>query len=219
MATTTYTDDQDNCEGDNGFYFDGTATNANGNVWASVNGGPEHCSGDCPVDSTTVDGGSPSMLNTITTTLTGAGNQVLNTAQNAVNWLLTPRNPGCMAGATEAGAGTGALVGGGIGSLGLAGGPAAFSTIPAGTATGSAIGGGVGFAGGMMFCAKGVGPKFGNNQAPNRQANDAKKEAQRKTGKTMSIEQDELFHDYDKTGMSYQDMVQLAVNMLNGPVY
>jgi hypothetical protein len=69
-----------------------------------------------------------------------------------------------MAGATAAGAGTGALVGGGIGSLGFAGGPAGLATTPAGVATGSFVGGGVGFAGGMIYCAKGVGPGFGGNQ-------------------------------------------------------
>jgi hypothetical protein len=70
------------------------ATNAgvdpNGNVWASVNGGADQCSGDCPVSSVTVNGGSPSMVDTITSTLTGVGKQVLNTAQNAGALICTP---------------------------------------------------------------------------------------------------------------------------------
>jgi RHS repeat-associated protein len=66
-TTTTYTDDQDNCEGDNGFYFDGTVTqaaiDANGNALASVNG-QFQCAGDtgCSIynnlTSITVNGGS-----------------------------------------------------------------------------------------------------------------------------------------------------------------
>src|ERR1700692_3174186 len=112
------------------------------------------------------------MVDTIPSTLTGVGNQVLNTIQDAgntaLNFVATPRNPGCMAGATGAGAASGALVGGGIGALGFAGGPAGFLTVPAGAGTGSLIGGGVGFAGGMIYCAKGVGPNFGGNQRQNR---------------------------------------------------
>jgi RHS repeat-associated protein len=190
---------QSECEGANG---------SNGGTWY-----PDS------VDTVTVDGGSPSMVDTITSTLTGVGNQVLNTVQDAgstaTNWLLAPRNPGCMAGATAAGAGTGALVGGGIGSLGFAGGPAGFVTTPVGVGTGAFFGVQAGFAGGMIYCAKGLGPNFGGNQRENRQANDAKRAAERKTGRTMSRSQERLFHDIDKTGMSYSDMVRLAVGIIN----
>ena len=223
-----FTDAQDACSGDNGYYFDGTVSNpyadANGNVVASVNG-QFQCAGDsgCSIynnsTSVTVNGGSGTLVDTITSTLTNVGVAVQNAGTAALNWLLTPRNPGCMAGSMAAGAGTGALAGGGIGSLGFAGGPAGFATTPAGAGTGSLIGGGVGWVGGMVSCAKGVGPNFGYNQAPNKVANDAKNQAQKITGKKMSFAQDELFHDYDKTGMSYKDMVQLAVDILNGRVY
>jgi RHS repeat-associated protein len=72
-TTTTYTDDQDSCDGDNGFYFDGTVDPSSaivddktGNVWASVNGGALTCSGDssCPqTESITVNGGYAPQVN------------------------------------------------------------------------------------------------------------------------------------------------------------
>jgi hypothetical protein len=164
------------------------------------------------------------MIDTISSTLTGAGNQVLNTVQDAgtaaLNWLLTPRNPGCMAGSMAAGAGTGSLVGGGIGSLGLAGGPTAFATIPAGAGTGSLIGGGVGWVGGMISCAKGVGPSLGGNQRQNKAANDAKRDAERQTGKKMTDAQQEKFHDLiTHQNFDYHEMVEVAIAILNGEAY
>src|SRR5581483_3173721 len=50
---------------DSGFYFDGTidpnsiGMDQNGDIWASMGGGPEQCSGDCPTDSVTVSADQP----------------------------------------------------------------------------------------------------------------------------------------------------------------
>jgi len=116
-----------------------------------------------------------------------------------------------MAGSMAAGAGTGSVMGGGVGSLGLAGGPTAFATIPAGAATGSLIGGGVGFAGGMIYCAKGVGPRFGGNQRQNKAANDAKRDAERETGMKMTDDQQEQFHDLiTHQNFDYHEMVDVG---------
>jgi hypothetical protein len=70
-TTTTYTDAQDNCEGDNGYYFDGTVSraflDANKNVGASVNGqfqcaGDSGCSMYNNLTSVTVNGGPADMV-------------------------------------------------------------------------------------------------------------------------------------------------------------
>jgi RHS repeat-associated protein len=208
--------DLDNSDAADSRNYDFNTTQAECEGAGGSNGGTWYADS---TDTVNVDGGSPSMVDTITSTVGGAGNQILNTAQeagySALNWLLSPRNPGCMAAATAGGAGTGMLVGGGIGSLGFAGGPAGFLTTPAGAETGSLIGGGVGFAGGMIHCAKGISPNFGGNQRQNRQANDAKREAERETNKKMTDAQERLFHNIDKTEMDYQGMVQLAKDILD----
>ena len=48
-------------------------------------------------------------------------------------------------GAVGTGAGVGIVVGGGLGFIGLLGGPLAFATVPAGAALGSAVGAGLGY--------------------------------------------------------------------------
>jgi RHS repeat-associated protein len=61
-TATTQTGDCDSST-DNGFYFNGTvdpssiSLDNNGNIWAQVDGSALMCSGDCPTDSVTVDGG------------------------------------------------------------------------------------------------------------------------------------------------------------------
>jgi hypothetical protein len=108
----------------------------------------------------------------------------------------------------------------GIGSLGFAGGPTGIITTPAGAATGSLVGGGVGWASGMIYCAKGAGPKFRGNQRQNKAANDAKRDAERETGKRMSADQEEKFHDLiTKQGFDYGEMVKIAVAILSGEAY
>jgi hypothetical protein len=91
------------------------------------------------------------------------------------------------------------------------GGWATRPTIPAGAATGSLIGGGVGFAGGMIYCAKGVGPRFGGNQRQNKAANDAKRDAERETGMKMTDDQQEQFHDLiTHQNFDYHEMVDVG---------
>lgn len=79
----------------------------------------------------------------------------LNVEQKAFDWLSQPRNGNCLAAST----GAGASVGGGLGWLGLAGGPAVGVTEP--TAIG--IGGGLGWAGGMISCMSGNGGEGGQD--------------------------------------------------------
>ena len=82
------------------------------------------------------------------------------------------------------------------------------------------IGGGVGFASGLIFCAKGVGPNFGGNQRQNRAANDAKKEAERETGKKFTPALEEKFHDLiSHQGLDFHEMVLVAIEVLNGTTY
>jgi RHS repeat-associated protein len=83
--------------------------------------------------------------------------QVQQVVQPVADWLSQPRNPTCMAGYTGVGASIGFWAGGGLGTLGLAGGPAAAATIPGGAAGGAALGGGIGGVGGTIMCASGTG--------------------------------------------------------------
>jgi RHS repeat-associated protein len=82
--------------------------------------------------------------------------QVQQVVQPVADWLSQPRNPTCMAGYTGVGASIGFWAGGGLGTLGLAGGPAAAATIPGGAAGGAALGGGIGGVGGMIMCSSGT---------------------------------------------------------------
>ena len=90
---------------------------------------------------------------------------------------------------------------------------------PGGSAAGAWIGGGLGaLAGnalGNILCSRGGGPSFGGNQRQNKQANDAKNEAERRTGKKFTPALERMFHD-EITGMnySYKDLVQIAVDIL-----
>jgi hypothetical protein len=72
----------------------------------------------------------------------------------------------------------------------------------------------------MIYCAKGVGPGFGGNQRQNRQARDAQQDAERQTGKKMTAGQQETFHDMiTGQGLNYHQMVEVAVQILNGVAY
>ena len=46
-----------------------------------------------------------------------------------------------------------------------------------------------------ILCAKGAGPGFGGNSNQNKQANDAKRDAEKETGKKMTPDQESKFHD------------------------
>ena len=82
--------------------------------------------------------------------------QTQQVVQPVADWFSQPRNPTCMAGYMGVGFSIGFWAGGGLGTLGLAGGPAAAATIPGGAAGGAALGGGVGGLGGMIMCSSGT---------------------------------------------------------------
>jgi RHS repeat-associated protein len=71
--------------------------------------------------------------------------------------LASRSNPTCVAGYAGVGASIGFWAGGGLGTLGLAGGPAVAATIPGGAAGGAALGGGIGGLGGIIMCSSGTG--------------------------------------------------------------
>jgi RHS repeat-associated protein len=128
---------------------------------------------------------------------------------------------GAVAGASAGaliGEGVGGLVGGGVGTLvapgvGTIGGRALGGS--GGATVGAAIGGVLGGIVGNVLCSKGGGPSFGGNQRENKQANDAKNQAERITGKQFTPALERMFHD-EVTGMnySYQELVQVAVEIL-----
>jgi RHS repeat-associated protein len=157
-------------------------------------------------------------------------------APNNAKQLLS--HTACTAAATAAGASGGALLGGGIGGVvgGAAGAGGGTLVAPgvgtigggvvgaeAGAGTGAWIGGFVGGAigniVGNVLCSKGGGPSFGGNQRENKQANDAKNEAERITGKRFTPAQERIFHD-EITGQNYgyHELVQIAVDVLEGRI-
>ncbi|MBZ2187139.1 MAG: hypothetical protein K7J46_20740, partial [Bryobacter sp.] len=72
-------------------------------------------------------------------------------------------NPICTDGYMGLGASIGFWAGGGLGTLGLAGGPAVAATIPGGAAGGAALGGAIGGFGGLILCSTGSGQGNGGN--------------------------------------------------------
>ncbi|MFN7640740.1 MAG: polymorphic toxin type 33 domain-containing protein, partial [bacterium] len=77
--------------------------------------------------------------------------------QPVADWFSRPRNPICTAGYTALRGSIGFWAGGGLGTLGLAGGPTAAATIPGGAAGGAALGGAIGGFGGLVLCSTGSG--------------------------------------------------------------
>ena len=96
------------------------------------------------------------LLNAVTTTVQ-VGQKAQDVLQPAVDWFKRPRDSSCMASHMGVGSSIGFFAGGGLGSLGLAGGPAAAITIPGGATGGAALGGGVGGIGGLLMCSSGIG--------------------------------------------------------------
>ncbi len=80
---------------------------------------------------------------------------VVYQAQPLVDWLGRPRDPVCTGTYTGVGASIGFWAGGGLGTLGLAGGPTAAATIPGGAAGGAMFGGGIGGVAGLVMCSSG----------------------------------------------------------------
>jgi RHS repeat-associated protein len=144
----------------------------------------------------------------------------------------------CTGAAIAGGASAGALIGEGVGGFvgGLLGGGGGTLVAPgvgtvgggiAGTSAGAGIGAGVGgFIGGLVggaasniLCSKGGGSSFGGNQRENKQANDAKNEAERITGKKFTRAQERVFHDeITGQGYGYHELVQIAVQVLQGVI-
>lgn len=116
------------------------------------------------------------------------------------------------------GAGGGTLVAPGVGTVGggIVGGSAGAGI---GAGVGGFIGGLVGGAASNVLCSQGGGSSFGGNQRENKQANDAKNEAERMTGKKFTRAQERVFHD-EITGQNYgyHELVQIAVQVLQGVV-
>jgi RHS repeat-associated protein len=83
--------------------------------------------------------------------------------QPVADWMNRPRNPICTDGYMGLGASIGFWAGGGLGTLGLAGGPAVAATIPGGAAGGAALGGAIGGFGGLILCSTGSGQGNGGN--------------------------------------------------------
>ena len=79
--------------------------------------------------------------------------QTPQVSQALADWLSRPRDPLCTAGYAAVGVSIGFWAGGGLGTLGFAGGPAVALTIPGGAAGGAALGGGIGGLGGMIMCS------------------------------------------------------------------
>jgi RHS repeat-associated protein len=139
-----------------------------------------------------------------------------------VDWILQPRDPGCMAGSAAVGATAGGFAGGAGGLIGLAGGPTVVITVPSFSAGGAAAGGGVGTGLGFIMCSKGGGggSKFGSNQRQNKMAKDARNQAERNTGKKFTPALERKFHD-EITGQGisdYHKLVQIAEDVLGGRI-
>ncbi len=126
----------------------------------------------------------------------------------------------------EVGGVLGAIVGGGGGTLvapgvGTIGGGIAGASAGSGigAVVGGFIGGLVGGAGSNVLCSQGAGPSFGGNQRENKQANDAKNEAERITRKKFTRAQERVFHD-EITGQNepYHELVKIAVRVLQGVI-
>src|SRR5712692_487997 len=121
------------------------------------------------------------------------------------------RNPLCTAGYSALGASVGFWAGGGLGLLGLAGGPAALATVPGGAAGGTAIGGGVGGLGGMVMCSSGTwGGSGGGGKSKNQKENEdfdlAVKEIGKKIGKALDKDKMQRLHRaISKKGYDFDD--------------
>jgi len=163
--------------------------------------------------------------------LSNAGDVISTVGGQAFDWLAAPRDPGCLAGFAAGGAAYGVVGGGIVGGIAGAGGGTLVApgvgTVGggfAGATEGASIGGQAGFVGGtavgFILCAKGSGPGFGGNQRENKMANDAKKDAERQTGKKFTKALDRVFHD-EITGQGindYHELVKIAVDVLQGHI-
>ena len=106
--------------------------------------------------------------------------------QPVADWMNRPRNPICTDGYMGLGASIGFWAGGGLGTLGLAGGPAVAATIPGGAAGGAALGGAIGGFGGLVLCSTGSGTGGGSGASSQSSTNGFWKDLKPFRGKTKT---------------------------------
>ena len=154
----------------------------------------------------------PLLINVLVTSV-----QIAQTTQELVqpvaDWLSRPRNPICTAGYTGLGASIGFWAGGGLGTLGLAGGPVAGATIPGGAAGGTALGGAIGGFGGLVLCSTGAGGTGssgggGDQPASEKTAVDMAKRIERDLGKDAR----RAFHDAKEGGVGDRTLAELKAD-------
>ena len=181
-----------------------------------------------------VNGGGSSSLGTVASNvgdfISGAASSTMNfvsqVGSQLSNIAQTPGGIGCMASLAGSGGMAGAAVGGGVGLVGLAGGGVGVVvTEPAGLLIGGAGGAASGLALGMTVCPGGAlamsngGKGLGGNQRENKQANDAKQQAERETGKKFDRALDRKFHDeITGQGYGYHKLVDIAKQVLQGHI-
>jgi len=123
-------------------------------------------------------------------------------AQPVADWFSRPRNPNCTAAYTGLGASIGFWAGGGLGTLGLAGGPAAAATIPGGAAGGTALGGAIGGFGGLVLCSTSSGTGAGSGAVSQSSTKEFWKGLKSFRGKTKTNGlqgKDKRFFEWDHT--------------------
>ncbi len=143
----------------------------------------------------------PLILPLLTTTVQVA-QKTQELVQPVADWFSRPRNPICTAGYTALGASIGFWAGGGVGTLGLAGGPAAAATIPGGAAGGTALGGAIGGFGGLVLCSTGSGTGGGGGAASQSNSSEFWKGLKPFRGKTKTNGlqgKDKRFFEWDHT--------------------
>jgi RHS repeat-associated protein len=176
--------------------------------------------------------GADTSSSDVSSLISNVANTGSNFANQTLNWLAAPRDPGCMAGYAAGGAAAGA-VGGGIAG-GIVGGAGGTLVAPGvGTVGGGIVGAGegatvgaqagfaTGTAVGFIACSKGSGPSSGSTKGRrgNKQADAAKAVAERETGKQMTYDQEEIFHEETKhvdysEGDVFEQLVQIAIGIL-----
>jgi len=118
-----------------------------------------------------------------------------------------------------AGGGGGTLVAPGVGTFG-GGGAGALVGAEAGTTVGGIAGAIAGGAAAPALCAKGS-PRIPNRAQQQRQSDEAKKQAEKETGKKFTKDQETTFHD-EITGRGITDfrtLVEIAKDVLDGYIH
>jgi len=154
----------------------------------------------------------------LNTAATNVVQPIIQIAVPVAQYLSAPRNQGCMNAFTVGGSSLGFLAGGGVGTLGLAGGPAAAVTIPGGAAGGGALGGAAGGAIGMIACNGNSGASSGGGStgggsgkggpASEKTAKDMARQIERDLGADARTE----FHDLKEGGAGDRTLAELKAD-------